>query len=125
MLPQILLQVGMNESIVNVFSKGFADGKRRLNRLKGPLGLDTMSYSNLAWRLEVEVAKRSLLVTTEPTFQLRLDLINNATSDDTKRYQSHHLQCDYANLKLLQSELQRAIEEHAGVHSQRISRYIS
>jgi COMM domain containing 2 len=125
LLPHILDQVGMREVIVPVFSKCFADNKRRLHALKGPLGLDTWSYHSLAWRLEVEVAKRSLHVTTQPSFQIRLDLVNNATTVNTKRFQSHNLQCDFANLKMLQSELQRAVDEHTGVHSQRISRYIS
>lgn len=85
-----------------------------------------MSYGNLSWRLDVILAQRSLLSTSEPTFQLKLDLVNhNTTNEDQNTHESHHLQCNYANLKLLQTELQRAIDEHAGVHSQRISRYIS
>jgi hypothetical protein len=59
---------------------------------------------------------------TEPTFQLRLDLSKNGV--DSER-QTMHLQADYANLKLLQQELQRAVDEYAGVHSQRITLYIS
>lgn len=85
-----------------------------------------MSYGNLSWRLDVILAQRSLLTTSEPTYQLKLDLVNRHTSNDQQAAQeTHHLQCNYANLKLLQTELQRAIDEHAGVHSQRISRYIS
>ncbi len=86
-----------------------------------------MSYGNLSWRLDVILAQRSLLSTTEPTYQVKLDLINHHTqsNDQQKQQETHHLQCNYANLKLLQTELQRAIDEHAGVHSQRISRYIS
>ena len=42
-----------------------------------------------------------------------------------QQYQSVHLQADYAHMKLLQTELQRALDEMSGVHCQRISRYIS
>lgn len=56
----------------------------------------------------------------EPTFQLRLDLDSNDSKNQTV-----FLQADYANLKMLQQELQRAVDELSGVHSQRIARYIS
>ena len=38
---------------------------------------------------------------------------------------SYHLQSDYANMKNLQTELQRALDELNGVHAQRLTRYIS
>jgi hypothetical protein len=77
-------------------------------------------------------------VTTEPSYQLRLDLrhitsaapqitqniaeSNNANPD---KIVSYTLQCDYANLKNIQQELQKAVDSFSGVHSQRITRYIS
>lgn len=143
-LPEILLQLGMNESIVKTFVQCFKDGRLRLKALKGPLSLDTMSYKDFQWRLDIELSKRSIQSVTEPTYQIRLDLINNtistaggiiATDDDGDEDKAaklkeggsntYHLQADYANLKLMQTELQRVIDEYSGVHSQRISRYIS
>lgn len=71
---------------------------------------------------------------TEPTYQLRLDLVSNHPEPSTNidaavasgsSITSHTLQCDYANLKNIQNELQKAIDAHAGVHSQRITRYIA
>lgn len=104
----------------------FRDSRQRLKALKGPLGIDTLSYKDFHWRLDIELSKRSLTQTTEPSYQIRLDLENTTIShDDPSRTKVYHLQTDYANLKLLQQELQRAIDENAGVHSQRISRYIS
>lgn len=73
--------------------------------------------------------------TIEPTFQLRLDLNKHSvpralrdqlgTDNNGTSIESETLQCSYANLKNLQSELQKAIDAYAGVHSQRITRYIS
>lgn len=81
-----------------------------------------------------QLSKRALLVTTEPTYQLRLDLIKNdgkavGNGDQegvpTENIASYNLQCDYANLKNIQNELQKAIDAYTGVHSQRITRYIA
>jgi hypothetical protein len=83
-----------------------------------------MSYKDFHWRLDIELSKRSMTVTTDPTYQIRLDLMNDTLSGEDKM-KSFHLQTDYANLKMIQNELQRAIDENTGVHSQRISRYIS
>lgn len=49
----------------------------------------------------------------------------SAKSSSDASLQSIHLQSDYANLKRLQQELQNAVDEFAGVHNQRITRYIS
>lgn len=104
----------------------FRESRQRLKALKGPLAIDTMSYKDFHWRLDIELSKRSLAQTTEPTYQIRLDLENDATEQtDVERNKVYHLQASYANLKHVQQELQRAIDENAGVHSQRISRYIS
>ena len=85
-----------------------------------------MSYRDFHWRLDIELSKRALTQTTEPVYQIRLDLENDTIDhNDPARLKSYHLQADYANLKFLQQELQRAIDENSGVHSQRISRYIS
>lgn len=57
---------------------------------------------------------------SDPKFQLRLDLQVPSKSET-----SIHLQCDYANLKRIQKELQLAVEELNGTHCQRLTRYIT
>eukprot|EP01033_Poteriospumella_lacustris_P013719 gene13718-9822_t len=134
LLATILVQLGMDETLVGSFCKEFNLARRRLNILKGNLSLSVLSYRDLQWRLDIELSKRALLVTTEPTYQLRLDLIKNdgkvtGSSDQegspTENIASYNLQCDYANLKNIQNELQKAIDAYTGVHSQRITRYIA
>ena len=115
--------------------------------------MSAFSYLNLSWRLEVEVlnrgtlslslfifytccccllqlAKRSMQVVSEPRYLLRLDLANNSAGPaeitaGAVKHQSHHLQADHASMKLLEQELQRAVDEVNSVHCQRINRYMS
>jgi hypothetical protein len=84
-------------------------------------------------------------VMSEPKYLVRLDLVNNAIAAEeaststsstanksaatagssNSKYQSFHLQADHAALKLLEQELQRAVDEVNSVHCQRINRYLS
>lgn len=70
-----------------------------------------------------KLSKRTLRETIEPIFQIRLDL--EGTSSDNSTLNSHHLECDIPTLKFINEELQRAVDEYKGVHSQRISKYFS
>ena len=47
------------------------------------------------------------------------------SSNQGNKIKSYHLQSDYANLKKIQLELQRAVNDMNSVHSQRFSRYIT
>jgi hypothetical protein len=90
-----------------------------------------------------QLARRSIRALNEPRYLLRLDLVDHSCSidrdastvsaGDNKKaapqqlamQKSHHLQADYATMKMLQNELQKALDEMNSVHCQRISRYIS
>jgi len=74
-------------------------------------------------------------VTSEPRYLVRLDLVNKVVGPpgatgpvqgaESLRHRSHHLQADHASMKLLEQELQRAVDELSSVHCQRINRYMS
>jgi hypothetical protein len=90
-----------------------------------------------------QLARRSIRALNEPRYLLRLDLVDHSCSIDRDAsapsagdnrkaapqqlamQKSHHLQADYATMKMLQNELQKALDEMNSVHCQRISRYIS
>ena len=93
-----------------------------------------------------QLARRNVRALNEPRYLLRLDLVDHScsmdknddapapTERDSRRVatpqqlgmqKSHHLQADYATMKMLQNELQKALDEMNSVHCQRISRYIS
>jgi hypothetical protein len=56
---------------------------------------------------------------------VRLDVYNaRAGASGEGEEESLHLQADYANLKHMQMELQRAMDELNSKHGQRITRYI-
>jgi len=169
-LDDILLKVGLPEDFVSPFCKFFRDHRLRLVALKKTLNIHVPQYKDLAWRLDVELARRNLKVMTEPKFMIRLDLntstasssclptvfhhvsntfpdpapaaaaapgpgddyfaTQSANTNSNSTAESHtvtslHFQADYANMKNLQDELQKALDELAGVHANRLTKYIS
>lgn len=137
-LEGILLQLGLAEHYVVPFCAAFRANRRRIVALKSVLDLSIHRYQNLEWRLDIELARRNSTTVTEPKFQLRLDVstIDSSSTESplpsnsfavsvSETCTSHHLQADYANMKNLQVQLQKALDELGGVHSQRMMRYIS
>ncbi len=144
----ILLQTGLSTDIVDVFMATFHAHKATIASLKQSFGANKASYHDLAWRLDVELGRRNMHVLAEPVYMVRLDLkpaqgtTHTSTSlpadnqqpadpDSTNTPQaptgvhSYHLQVDYAGMKKLQDELQRAVDSLNSAHCQRLSRYIS
>jgi len=96
----------------------------RHNALTATSGADgKMRYKDLSWRLDTELARRNISSKTEPKYMLRLDVYDGG-SEDKPRVKSMHLQADFANMKRLQTELQRALAELGAPHAQRLTRYI-
>eukprot|EP00937_MAST-01D_sp_MAST-1D-sp2_P001292 g1292.t1 len=76
------------------------------------------SYAHLDWRLDVEVASRTVHRQVRPTFLLRLDTEGGGEAA------SELLQSDCANLKRLQAKLEAAEADMKGKHASRMARYI-
>jgi hypothetical protein len=152
----MLIQLGVSENIAVVLVQVLVENRKQILQLAKSLGPSAYSYSNLSWRLEVELGRRGMLATTEPKYALRLDLLDHSKahpvgqvspssggnqSDSSNSSgsafstiraggtgsaeQQHHLQCSYATMLLLQTELQKASDELASVHSRRLTKYIS
>jgi len=126
-----LLRLGLAEPLVSVICEVYNANRRRLLLLRGSLGISAPSYRDLSWRLEMELARRNQQAVAAPRYLLRLDLINNA-----QRAQgcveggigiggSVHLQAGLPAMRLLEAELQIAMDEVNNVHCQRIHRYIA
>merc|ERR1711907_235460 len=73
-------------------------------------------YENMHWRLDVQVASKSVRNTVEPTFLMRID------TNDAKGSQSHHLEADFANLDHLHQELSEALKASTQPQYNRVSR---
>ena len=141
---EILLQTGLSADIVVAFMSTFRENETTIAQLKRSLSVNQDSFHDLAWRLDVEVARRNMHVMATPVYMLRLDLTpsrdhhhhisntstaNETTADNPPAVSSSlislHLQADYANMKQMQTELQRAVDALQSAHCQRLSRYIS
>lgn len=86
-------------------------------RTPGPV----LRYRHLAWRLDVEVARRTVAHDAAPSFRLRLDTAHPAGGENAK---SVHLVADCASLKHVQAQLEAAVREEQSVHAKRFQRYI-
>jgi len=97
----------------------------KLKEMKGALAMSKRRYKQLTWRLDVELARRNLTQLTEPKYMIRLDVYDPRDGLLEKpKVESFSLQSDFANLKRVQTELQRALAELAAPHAQRLVRYI-
>ncbi len=76
-------------------------------------------YRHLDWRIDVELATRSIAHEATPRFMLRLDL-----TEDSDRARSIHFRSDHANIKNLLAQLEAAVDEERTAHARRFQRYI-
>jgi hypothetical protein len=133
-ITAVLGQTGLPANMIEAITISFQKNTARFQSIKSNLIFSSNKYIDLTWRLDMELARRNSTIVTEPKFQLRLDveeanskdndqITSSSTSDNGIK--SYHLQADYANLKRLQIELQKAISEVEGTHSLRIQKYLS
>ena len=99
--------------------------EEKIKEMKGALSMSKCRYKSFTWRLDVELARRNMTVMTDPKYMIRLDVYDPRDGLLEKpKVESFHVQADFANLKRVQSELQRALAELASPHAQRLVRYI-
>lgn len=84
--------------------------------------LTTPHYKDLEWRLDVQVASRSLRQLVEPTYKLKLR--TQAKGIGAKEEEPVVMEADYASLKHLTTELASALQEANSYHQRRLARYI-
>ena len=133
-ITAVLGQTGLPANMIEVITTSFQKNNARFQSIKSNLIFSSNKYIDLTWRLDMELARRNSTIVTEPKFQLRLDVEEaNSNNNDqvtssftsSNGIKSYHLQADYANLKRLQVELQKAISEVEGTHTLRIQKYLS
>mmetsp|Transcript_6279 Transcript_6279/g.21134 ORF Transcript_6279/g.21134 Transcript_6279/m.21134 type:complete len:204 (-) Transcript_6279:275-886(-) len=118
-LAAALAKMALPEACAQAVSATYSDRKAKLLALKANFALTHRRYKDLTWRLEVELGTRSAARSMRPSFTVRLDTTSAGGGEE-----SVHLQCDYANLERMQTELQRAVAELSTAHCQRLTRYI-
>jgi hypothetical protein len=80
------------------------------------MSLELPHYTNMHWRLDVQVGSKSLRNTVEPAYLLRID------TESAEGPQSHHLEADFANLQHLTQELDMALKAAKQPQYRRVSR---
>ena len=124
-ISEALQSMGMKHALVDEFLGLYEANRQRLNNLKGALAISKRRYKDLEWRLDVELARRQLTTMSAPKYQIRLDVydprggnLKNGTEE------SFEFQSDYANMVHMERELEKALDELATVHGQRMTGYI-
>lgn len=85
------------------------------------------SYHGFEWRLDVELSRRGAHQSSAPSYLLRVDTVQpaaGAAAGASPAPTSAYLQCDYANLKRLQTGLAAALAEADTTHTSRVERYV-
>jgi len=71
------------------------DNQEEIRKILGELSLELPHYSNMHWRLDVQVGSKSLRNTVEATYLMRID------TESSEGRASHHIEADFANLQHL------------------------
>ncbi|XP_063772010.1 COMM domain-containing protein 2 isoform X2 [Pseudophryne corroboree] len=113
-----VLVLGFPEDLNKVLLQLYLDNRKEIRQILSELEPDLPSYHNLEWRLDVQLASRSLRHQVKPTVTMKLHLKQN---DDLK---TSILQTDPATLIHIIQELEQALAEMKTNHCRRIVRNI-
>ena len=75
-------------------------------------------FAQLEWRLDVEVASRSLRGQVNPSYLLQIDTRQNGAAEQ------HLVTADYQNLQRIVASLEEALVQSTTAHARRVVRSI-
>lgn len=113
-LNSVVLAASLSTHLTELYVDKLPD----LRAMQQQRSVDLPHYGHLAWRLDIQLATRSLRSQMSPIFVLQLDTLQNGVRT------RHYLQADYSNLKHLCDELELALKEMKTPHCSRIRRNI-
>lgn len=113
-----VLVLGFPEELNKVLLQLYLDNRKEIRQILSELEPDLPHYHNLEWRLDVQLASRSLRHQVKPTMTMKLHLKQN---DDVN---TSVLQTDPATLIHIIQELEQALAEMKTNHCRRIVRNI-
>ncbi|XP_054556713.1 COMM domain-containing protein 2 isoform X2 [Talpa occidentalis] len=96
----------------------YLDNRKEIRTILNELVPDLPSYQNLEWRLDVQLASRSLRQQIKPSVTIKLHLHQNGD------HNTKVLQTDPATLLHLVQQLEQALEEMKTNHCRRVVRNI-
>ena len=74
LIRDALTNANLSNELVEAFSQVYKEHRRTFVELKNALSISHRKYNNITWRLDVELARRSMHVMTEPKYMIRLDI---------------------------------------------------
>lgn len=81
--------------------------------------METLSFDDLEWRLDIKLASRSLRKCVDPEILIKLNLKKDSNTSET-----HILQTDIVNLTHLTNTLEEALNEIKTNYCRRIFRNV-
>ncbi|CAF0726171.1 unnamed protein product [Brachionus calyciflorus] len=118
-LKESLLLVGIKEEIFSEIELNAKTNQNQLQNLIDKTKIETLSYDNLEWRVDIKLATRSLLEIVEPEIVFKFDLKKGDERRVTKV-----LQTDVVNLNYLTNSLENALNEIKSNYCRKVFRNI-
>ncbi|KAG8580834.1 hypothetical protein GDO81_007435 [Engystomops pustulosus] len=113
-----VLVLGFPEDLNKVLLQLYLDNRKEIRRILSELEPNPPHYHNLEWRLDVQLASRSLRHQIKPTITMKLHL------KEDNELKTSILQTDPATLVHIIQELEQALAEMKTNHCRRIVRNI-
>ncbi|XP_073437184.1 COMM domain-containing protein 2 [Dendrobates tinctorius] len=113
-----VLVLGFSEELNKVLLQLYLEHRKEIRQILGELQPNLPHYHNLEWRLDVQLASRSLRHQIKPTVTMKLHL------EENNELKTSVLQTDPATLIHVIQELEQALAEMKTNHCRRIVRNI-
>eukprot|EP00048_Salpingoeca_helianthica_P016636 m.233395 g.233395 ORF g.233395 m.233395 type:complete len:163 (+) comp19124_c0_seq1:126-614(+) len=110
-----MMTVGFPEDLIQLLQSVYVANIVRMRAFLSKISMGVPSYENLQWRLDVQIASRTLRGHVEPSVVLQLQ-----TSDDKQ----HTMATDPATLAHITQQLEAALKELKSAHFRRSTRLL-
>jgi len=114
-----VMMLGFSEELHQKLMQLFMENKDEIRRISGQLGMTLQSYKDVQWRIDAQIASRTLRQHTEPTLTMKFD-----TSDVNSNDVSILLQTDPKTLNRITQQLDAALKAVKSSHYRRVTRSI-
>lgn len=113
-----IMALGFSEELQKELMAQYLQHRKTIRTILSELAMDLPHYSNLEWRLDIELSSRSLRRQVTPKILLKLHIQETGEKSTTV------LQTDPTNLVHLTTVLEQALQEMKSTHCRRIVRNI-
>ena len=111
-----LAPFALPEPVVKAVEAVYLESRQLISETVPSESTSTRQYADFSYRLDVAVNTRAISNTAAVAYTLRVDTADGGTVE---------FQSDAAMVRRMKEEVERAIEEEKGTHSQRFQRYMN